>query len=421
MLFWVNVLYNGEYQDDKELFSMKNFESLNAWAISALHQFGFHKFLKTVNAEMVVNKPLLNQELGRKSEWGGFYHLFQQGPSICLYMFNQVENKAQVIMIDSEQDLNSLLQTRETRTTDEILKESRQNALDDPRLADEKKKIEDFIAKNQKNKCHIEDRHNDGVESNLNNVELGEEKAIEDIPVTKKAIVINSVKDLDGLNLIEQSVLSESKLAKFYSLKNSGNVYTVVSESDVVVFGQKITLKMGQVLLPLNNKIHELIAVLTVSENGEVLDSVVISPRPQTVNCYTLGDVHIENNKWVFIASDLISGLIIKSETDVSVLVCEDEDSINDLIADLRNRFKVLKIGRFLDGKLTMNQTITVYKQDVAGVYYFNIIPDFQGEPKWSIFIVAQRSNADFSLQALIKKEVKLQTERVNKLQTIWC
>jgi hypothetical protein len=360
---------------------MKNFESLNAWAISALHQFGFHKVLKTVNAEMIVNKPLLNQELGQKSEWGGFYHLFQHGSSIGLYMFNQIENKVQVITVDSEIDLKDLLQTKKTRTPEEILKESRQDALSEQRLIDEKKKVEEFIAKN---------------------------------------IEINGVKDLDNINIVERSLISESELAIFYSLKDLGNAYTVALDSNVIIFGNKVTLKKGQVLLPLRNKIHELVAVLTLGENGHVLESFVVSPRPQTVNCYTLGDINIENSKWVFIAKDLISALIIKSETDVNVLVCEDERSINDLIVDLRNRFKSLKIGQFLDGKLTINQTISIHKQDMLGVYYFNIAPDFQGEPKWSSFIVDQSSSTDFSLQALIKKEVKAQVNRVNKLQTNW-
>lgn len=397
---------------------MKNFESLNAWAISALHQFGFHKVLKIVNAEMIVNKPLLNQELGQKSEWGGFYHLFQHGSSIGLYMFNQLENKVQVMMVDSEIDLKGLLETKETRTPEEILKESRQEALSDPRLIDEKKKVEAFIAKNQKDKQDVIAKvdQNSGNESNLKSNEIADVEVIQSPTFTTDTIEINGVKDLDNSTMFERLLISESDLANFYSLKNSGYAYSVTLESNVVIFGKEIALKQGQMLLPLNNKIHELIAILTLNGKGQVVESIVISPRPQTVNCYTLGDVDIENSKWVFIANDLISALVIKSETDVNVLVCEDKGSVNELILDLRNRFKSLKIGNFLDGKLTVNQTISIYKQDMLGVYYFNITPDFQGEPKWSSFIVAQNSNTDFSLRALIKKEVKAQVERVNKL-----
>lgn len=399
---------------------MKNFESLNAWAIGALHQFGFHKVLKVVNADMIVNKPLLNQELAQKSEWGGFYHLFQHGSNIGLYMFNQIENTVQVLMVDSDIHLKDLLQTKEVKTSDEILKESRQNALSDPRLIDEKNKIEAFIAKNKKTKSHEEDDLDQGgiAESDLESDKAGVVEVKENTPVIEDSIVINGVNDLDGTSILERSLVGESGLGKFYSLVNSGHAYTVVLESNVCIFGNKITLKKGQVLLSLSNKIHELIGVLTLNDNGQVLESFVISPRPQTVNCYTLGDVNIENSKWVFVATDLISALVIKSETGVNVLVCEDESSINELISDLRNRFKSIKIGQFLNGKLTMNQTISIYKQDMSGVYYFNIAPDFKGEPKWSSFIVEQNSFGDFSLQALIKKEVKAQVERVKKLQS---
>ena len=63
-------------------------------------------------------------------------------------------------------------------------------------------------------------------------------------------------------------------------------------------------------LLPLNNKIHELIAILTLNEKGQVVESIVISPRPQTVNCYTLGDVNIENSERLVIALNSVSNSI---------------------------------------------------------------------------------------------------------------
>lgn len=399
---------------------MKNFESLNSWAISALHQFGFHKVLKIVNAETIVNKPLLNQELGHKSEWGGFYHLFQQENGIGLYMFNQIENKVQVVMVESEIDLKSLLQTKEIRTAEEILKESRQEALSDPRLIDEKKKIEEFITKNQRDKKNekVEVVLNNGAASNIESGEVGKIEATKRNSDKDGVFVFDSIKDLDKATILKRSTLSESAIAKFYPLKNLDDAYTVNLESKTIIFGKEMLLKKGQVLLPLSNKIHELLAVLTLNDNGQVLDSFVVSPRPQTVNCYRFGNVDIENSKWIFIVNDLISALVLKSEIDVNVLVCEDERSINDLIVDLRNRSKTLKIGQFLNGRLTMNQIISIYKQDMLGVYYFNIAPDFQGESNWSSYIVAQSGSSSFSLQALIKNNVKSQAQRVNKLQS---
>lgn len=391
---------------------MRDFSSLNTWAIGALHEFGFHKVLKTISIEVVVNKPLLNQELGQKSNWGGFYHIFEQNGSICLYMFNQVENKAQVLMIDSELSLADLILTKEEKTTDEILKESMQKALTDPKLEIEKKRIENFISKS-KTKENVQVSGVDSIESNLNKKgREGEEKSLSNL------VCINSLHDLSEFKQIDEVLFNDHIFAKYYLLKDMGRLFEVKSDIDVKFFDQEYSLKKGEIVFPLKNKAHELFAILKLEESGAISAKTIISPRPSVVNCYTLGDLHLEQSKWVFVVSDFLSGLMIRAETGVNVIVCESEEGIGLLVNDLRNRHKDIKIGCFLNGRLSTNQLINIYKKDSIGVYYFNIAPDFAGSLNWNTFILEKRQDTNFSLQGAIKGTVSSQMERVNKLQT---
>lgn len=390
---------------------MRDFSSLNTWAIGALHEFGFHKVLKTISIEVVVNKPLLNQELGQKSNWGGFYHIFEQNGSICLYMFNQVENKAQVLMIDSEVSLADLILTKEEKTTDEILKESMQKALTDPKLEIEKERIENFISKS-KTKKNVQVSGVDSIESNLNKKgREGEEKSLSNL------ICINSLHDLSEFKQIDEVLFNDHIFAKYYLLKDVGRLFEVKSDIDVKFFDQEYSLKKGEIVFPLKNKAHELFAILKLEESGAISAKTIISPRPFVVNCYTLGDLHLEQSKWVFVVSDFLSGLMIRAETGVNVIVCESEEGIGLLVNDLRNRHKDIKIGCFLNGRLSTNQLINIYKKDSIGVYYFNIAPDFAGSLNWNTFILEKRQDTNFSLQGTIKGTVSSQMERVNKLQ----
>lgn len=390
---------------------MRDFFSLNTWAIGALHEFGFHKVLKTISIEVVVNKPLLNQELGQKSNWGGFYHIFEQNGSICLYMFNQVENKAQVLMIDSELSLADLILTKEEKTTDEILKESMQKALTDPKLEIEKKRIENFISKS-KTKNNVQVSGVDSIESNLNKKgREGEEKSLSNL------ICINSLQDLSEFKQTDEVLFNDHIFAKYYLLKDMGRLFEVKSDIDVKFFDQEYSLKKGEIVFPLKNKAHELFAILKLEESGAISAKTIISPRPSVVNCYTLGDLHLEQSKWVFVVSDFLSGLMIRAETGVNVIVCESEEGIGLLVNDLRNRHKDIKIGCFLNGRLSTNQLINIYKKDSIGVYYFNIAPDFSGSLNWNTFILEKRQDTNFSLQGTIKGTVSSQMERVNKLQ----
>ncbi len=392
---------------------MRDFSALNTWAIDALHEFGFHKVLKTISIEVVVNKPLLTQELGQKLSWGGFYHIFEQNGSICLYMFNQVENKAQVLMIDSDLSLADLILTKEAKSADEILKESMQKALTDPKLETEKKRIEAFLSKS-KTKKDVQMSAVNSIESNITEKVSGSEKES-----LFNLICINSLHDLSALKYIEEVLFNEHIFAKYYSLKDIGQLFEVKRDMDVKFFDQEYSLKKGEIIFPLKNKAYELFAILELDEGGQITAKTIISPRPSLVNCYTLGDLQLEQSKWVFIVSDFLSGLMIRAETGVNVIVCESEEGIGLLVNDLRGRHKELKIGCFLNGRLSTNQLINIYKNDLIGVYYFNIAPDFTGSLNWNSFILEKKQDANFSLQGTIKEIVGSQMERVNKLQAV--
>ena len=326
-------------------------------------------------------------------------------------MFNQVENKAQVLMVDSELSLADLILTKEEKSTDDILKESMHKALTDPKLEIEKKRIEDFINKS-KNKNNLQVSDVDPIAPNLTKEGGdGEEDGLSNL------ICINSILDLSEFKHADEVQFNEHIFAKYYLLKDMGRLFEVQSDMDVKFFDQHYSLKKGEIVFPLKNKAHELFAILELDESGGIIAKTIISPRPSVINCYTLGDLHLEQSKWVFVVSDFLSGLMIRAETGVNVIVCESEDGIGLLVNELRGRHKELKIGCFLNGRLSTNQLINIYKKDSIGVYYFNIAPDFAGSLNWSSFILEKRQDTKFSLQGTIKRVVSSQIERVSKLQ----
>lgn len=411
---------------------MHTYNALNLWALNHLYEFGFGQDLKKVTLDSITRKPLKDQVGFNKNNWAGVYHIFEMNHIVYLYMHNEMENITNIASKDIDISLKEIMNFIEPVELNDLLAYSRKSALEDDKFLAETQRLEAFISKSLKRR----NTKSDGIE----NVEINEESPdISLIPLANtvkldnKIHVEQNLKDPLNKSQVKLSIneilisiecddclvkhvggglLETHSLLKYGSL----NSYKLLADSNIQIYGHLKILKKGDILLPLNNKKNDQLAILKLNSNLYIENYEVVARDEQLNNCYLMGHGSYESDKWLFVAKDLPTALNIQHLTKVKVLVCETSDYPNDLLSDIHTKNPNVKLGYFVPEIKSITQKIKLGLLDTVGVYQI-YMDSSSNIPTWNEFI-EKKNNSGGSFQQFVKNAVKLESDRVKKLQS---